>query len=136
MGKAGNCIGGFTFQFSDGWWKFAQNRNLDIHDNNASWVNGGYSFDYVKGKNNMNEEWFGICAKGTTNAKGFYQLFPRIAYYTLKEIHQFNPYTEGTTLTTINNYFKSVKPMDASLKTGNSKATYSSDSKKLQPKNY
>ena len=20
--KTGNCIGGFTFQFSDGWWKF------------------------------------------------------------------------------------------------------------------
>ena len=22
LGKAGNSIGGFTFQFSDGWWKF------------------------------------------------------------------------------------------------------------------
>ena len=88
MGKSGNCIGGFTFQFSDGWWKFAQTKNLDIHDANASWSNGGYGFDFIKGKNNMNEEWFGVCAKGPANAKGLYQLMPRTAYYTLKEVHQ------------------------------------------------
>jgi hypothetical protein len=23
LGKAGNSIGGFTFQFSDGWWKWS-----------------------------------------------------------------------------------------------------------------
>ena len=84
MGKSGNCIGGFTFQFSDGWWKFGQTKNLDIHDINASWVNGGYSSDFVKGKNNMNEEWFGICAKGTTNSKGVYQLLPRSCLLYLK----------------------------------------------------
>ncbi|PHX62309.1 MAG: hypothetical protein CK517_01030, partial [Flavobacteriales bacterium] len=27
MGKAGNAIGGFTFQFSDGWWKYGQTSN-------------------------------------------------------------------------------------------------------------
>jgi exo-beta-1,3-glucanase (GH17 family) len=113
MGKAENCIGGFTFQFSDGWWKFGQTNNLDIHDINASWVNGGYSADFVKGKNNMNEEWFGICAKGTSNSKGVYQLFPRTAYYFLKEVHQFNPYKTSVSLTTLNNYFNSIKPMDA-----------------------
>ncbi len=134
IGKSGNCIGGFTFQFSDGWWKFAQTKNLDIHDANASWSNGGYSFDFVKGKNNMNEEWFGICAKGATNSKGLYQLFPRTSYYTLKEVHQFNPYSDGTTLTTLNNYFKSIKPMDAISKAGNSKATYSLNSKKITAK--
>jgi len=113
IGKSGNCIGGFTFQFSDGWWKFGQTNNLDLHDINASWVNGGYSADFVKGKNNMNEEWFGICAKGATNSKGLYQLFPRSSYYILKEVHQFNPYKTGVSLTTLNNYFKSIKPMDA-----------------------
>jgi hypothetical protein len=34
-------LSGFTFQFSDGWWKYGK-QNLDIHDNNASWFNGGY----------------------------------------------------------------------------------------------
>lgn len=92
MGKAQNCIGGFTFQFSDGWWKFGQTKNLEVHDTNASWVNGGYEFDYVEGENNMNEEWFGICAKGPTNPMGLYQLYPRTAYYTLKQVHKINPY--------------------------------------------
>lgn len=94
LGLAGNCIGGFTFQFSDGWWKAGQTTGLQIHDTNASWSNGGYLNDYKTGGNNMNEEWFGICAKGKTNEKGVYELFPRKAYYTLKEIHKFNPYSK------------------------------------------
>ncbi|HMP30660.1 MAG TPA: glycoside hydrolase family 2 TIM barrel-domain containing protein, partial [Saprospiraceae bacterium] len=98
LGKAGNSIGGFTFQFSDGWWKFGQTKNLDVHDTNASWSNGGYAFDFVAGENNMNEEWFGICAKGPTNTMGFYQLYPRASYYALKEVHRLNPYASGTSL--------------------------------------
>ncbi len=65
LGKVGNSIGGFTFQFSDGWWKygFDDRKNADLHDDNASWSNGGYSRDLgAPGENNMNEEWFGICA--------------------------------------------------------------------------
>lgn len=92
MGKNGNSLGGFTFQFSDGWWKTGQTTNLDEHDATASWSNGGYLNDYKEGENNMNEEWFGICAKGKTNERGTYELFPRAAYYALKEVHQFNPY--------------------------------------------
>ena len=91
-GKAGNCLGGLTFQFSDGWWKFGQTSNLDVHDVNASWSNGGYQNDYVEGENNMNEEWFGICAKGKANEQGLYALYPRAAYYALKEIHAHSPY--------------------------------------------
>ena len=94
-GKAENCIGGFTFMFSDGWWKYEQTKNLDIHDTHASWVNGGYN-DYQPGKNNMNEEWFGICAKGPTDEKGHYQLYPRLAYYALQKIHK-----KDTTMTYI-----------------------------------
>lgn len=91
-GKAGNSLGGFTFQFSDGWWKYGQTSNLDVHDINASWSNGGYQQDYVEGENNMNEEWFGICAKGKVNESGLYMLYPRAAYYALKDIHSYNPY--------------------------------------------
>ena len=74
LGKAGNSIGGFTFQFSDGWWKLGQTKNLDVHDNGASWSNGGYYLDTKDGSNNMNEEWFGICAKGPRNERGLYTL--------------------------------------------------------------
>lgn len=93
MGKNGNSIGGFTFQFSDGWWKNGQTTNLDEHDVAASWSNGGYTNDYAAGENNMNEEWFGISAKGKTNENGTYELFPRAAYYALKQVHQFNPFS-------------------------------------------
>lgn len=91
MGKTGVAIGGCTFQFSDGWWKYKLDTNLDVHDANASWSNGGYAFDFHKGENNMNEEWFGICAKGKPDDKGLYSLYPRTAYYVLKQMHKFDP---------------------------------------------
>ncbi len=130
LGKAGNAIGGFTFQFSDGWWKYGQTDNLSIHDNNASWSNGGYLFDYVAGENNMNEEWFGICAKGPTDAKGFYQLYPRAAYYALKEAHQLNPYSDGTSLSTIQQHFAGIKVMSAYLQARGDKAALEGEQQK------
>jgi hypothetical protein len=130
FGKAGNSIGGFTFQFSDGWWKFGQTKNLDVHDTNASWENGGYAFDHIPGQNNMNEEWFGICAKGSTNAMGFYQLYPRAAYYALKEAHQLDPYASGTTLSTIQKHFANIQIVDSYLKARGDKAA--SESEKLK----
>lgn len=122
LGKTGNSIGGFTFQFSDGWWKFGQTKNLDVHDNNASWANGGYQRDFEEGENNMNEEWFGICAKGPTNARGLYQLYPRAAYYALKEAHRVNPYADGATPETIQGHFSNITLMDAVLKARGDKA--------------
>jgi hypothetical protein len=116
MGKSGNSLGGFTFQFSDGWWKFGQTKFLDVHDTNASWSNGGYTFDFSEGENNMNEEWFGICAKGPTNGQGNYQLYPRSAYYVLQDAHKFNPYTNGKSASDIDNHFNKIQIMDASLK--------------------
>ena len=113
LGKSNNSIGGFTFQFSDGWWKYGQTKNLDVHDNNASWANGGYQYDFVDGQNNMNEEWFGICAKGKTNSMGFYQLYPRAAYYALKEAHMLNPYSRGTSIESINQYFDDIMLINA-----------------------
>jgi hypothetical protein len=108
LGKAGNSIGGFTFQFSDGWWKYGQTVDLDVHNTEASWENGGYRFDHILGENNMNEEWFGICAKGPTDDRGFYPLFPRAAYYALKEAHKLNPYAAGTTPATIRKHFEGI----------------------------
>ncbi len=116
IGKSGNCIGGFTFQFSDGWWKHGQTKNLDFHDTDASWFNGGYSFDFIKGKNNINEEWFGICAKGPSDENGMYKLHPRSAYYLLKRVHQLNPFTNGKSLDEIKNHFDKIQIVDATQK--------------------
>lgn len=127
LGKAGNSIGGFTFQFSDGWWKFGQTKNLEVHDNNASWSNGGYQSDFIEGENNMNEEWFGICAKGPTNVRGLYQLYPRAAYYALKEAHQINPYANGVSPGSIKNHFSNIQLMEAVLKARGDKAALESE---------
>ncbi|MFN2260625.1 MAG: glycosidase [Psychroflexus sp.] len=125
LNNAGNSIGGFTFQFSDGWWKYGQTENLDVHDSNASWSNGGYERDHVEGENNMNEEWFGVCAKGPTNARGLYDLYPRAAYYALKEAHKLNPYEEGVDLNFVDNYFENIELMEAVLKARGDKAALS-----------
>mgnify|MGYP002152222551 CR=1 FL=1 len=131
VGGVGNSIGGFTFQFSDGWWKFGfdDRENADVHDNNASWSNGGYYIDYREGQNNMNEEWFGICAKGPTNERGLYTLYPRAAYYALKEAHQLNPYAEGTTLASVYAYFDNIQLMDAVLRARGDKAALGNNQK-------
>lgn len=127
MGKAGNSLGGFTFQFSDGWWKYGQTSGLDVHDSNASWSNGGYQKDFVEGQNNMNEEWFGICAKGPTNEKGLYQLYPRAAYYVLKDIHKLNPFSDSMTKATLDNHFNENNLMDAVLRARGDKAALASN---------
>ncbi len=109
LGEAGNSIGGFTFQFSDGWWKIGQTKNLDIHDNTATWSNNGYPHDVENGSDNMNEEWFGICAKGPNNERGLYTLKPRAAYYALKEAHQLNPYKDDITGESVSNHFNNIQ---------------------------
>ncbi len=133
LGKAGNSLGGFTFQFSDGWWKLGQTKNLDIHDTGASWSNGGYYLDTENGSNNMNEEWFGICAKGPTNERGLYTLYPRAAYYSLKEAHTLNPYDEGVDLDFVTNHFANINLMEGVLRARGDKAALGgSDSEKLR----
>ena len=125
MGKANNAIGGFTFQSSDGWFKsgFNDRKNADVHDSEAAWPSNGYSRDQAKpGDKNMNEEWFGICAKGPTNTRGLYKLYPRAAYYALKEVHQLNPYDQGVNGEFVENYFNNVNLMDAVLKARGDKA--------------
>ena len=122
LGKSENAIGGFTFQFSDGWWKYGQTKNLEVHDNNASWSNGGYYLDIEGSNNNMNEEWFGICAKGPTNSKGLYTLYPRAAYYSLKEAHRINPLGKGITAEAVADHFSKISLMEGVLKARGDKA--------------
>ena len=91
-GEEGNSIGGFVFEWRDEWWKYLQDKNLDVQDTNASWSNQGYAFDWAEGMNNMNEEWFGITALGPQNADGVYTARPRLAYKLLAEIWSLDPY--------------------------------------------
>ncbi|MFK8016701.1 MAG: hypothetical protein AB8G17_14805 [Gammaproteobacteria bacterium] len=92
-GEEGNSIGGFVFEWRDEWWKYLQDENLDTQDNNASWSNQGYPFDWAEGKNNMNEEWFGITALGKANSAGVYTARPRMAYDVLQAIWAMDPYS-------------------------------------------
>lgn len=109
MGNTGNAIGGCTFQFSDGWWKTDLDANLEVHDTRASWSNGGYSEDFIPGRNNMNEEWFGICAKGPTDSLGHYQLYPRIAYSALKQAHTLDLSSGDLTASAISDHFSLIR---------------------------
>lgn len=123
LGKAQNSLGGFTFQSSDGWFKsgFDERKNADVHDTKANWPSNGYSKDQAKkGDKNMNEEWFGIAAKGPTNKMGLYTLYPRASYYALKEVHKFNLFTSSKS--SFKNHFKKINLMDAVLKARGDKA--------------
>jgi hypothetical protein len=95
-GQEGNSVGGFVFEWRDEWWKYKQVEFLDIHNTNASWANGGYTYDYVEGQNNMNEEWWGIMRLGPMNAQGIYVAEPRAAYYVLADIWSIDPYKQKT----------------------------------------
>ena len=107
-GQVGNAIGGMIFQWADGWWKFKQESNLEVHDTSASWPNAAYAEDFVEGQNNMNEEWWGICAKGPPDPSGLYELQPRTAYYALQAALRLPPYGPSTDLAAIRATFGSV----------------------------
>ena len=114
-GGEGNAIGGCIFQWSDGWWKYKQDERLDIHDTNASWPDGGYTDDYVPGENNMNEEWWGICAKGFPDGRWLYDLYPRAAYYAMRDVFRLDPYAPSTTAEAIRAHFAGITPGVATL---------------------
>lgn len=114
-GLVGNAAGGLVFQWSDGWWKYMQETRLDIHDANASWPNAGYPDDYREGENNMNEEWWGITAKGFPDASGLYEIYPRAAYYALRDVFSLDPYAPGVDKATIQRHFAGIRPAMAVL---------------------
>jgi hypothetical protein len=126
-GKAGNAIGGLVFQWSDGWWKYKQDTNLDVHDTNASWPNGGYKEDYVEGENNMNEEWWGICAKSPPDDRGLYALQPRTAYYVLQQAFRLDPYGPGVDLAAVDAHFAAIAPEELSFHYEATRAAATSD---------
>ena len=109
-GSSGTAIGGYVFQWSDGWWKYLQVENLDVHDNTASWPNNAYAFDFVEGQNNMNEEWFGITAKGPPDPQGRYDVYPRSAYYLLQDAFELDVYAPSTTRDSIADHFGRLEP--------------------------
>ena len=75
----------------------------------------------------MNEEWYGICAKGQTDERGHYQLYPRAAYYALQQAHKLNPYDKGLTADAINRYFADIQVTNSVLKARGDKASLNSE---------
>jgi hypothetical protein len=126
-GKVGNAIGGLIFQWSDGWWKYKQDANLSIHDTNASWPNGGYPYDYREGENNMNEEWWGVTAKGFPDSRGLYEVYPRAAYYALQRAFRLDPYAPGTDLDKIRTHFAGITSAGAALQARGDEAALQTD---------
>jgi hypothetical protein len=58
--------------------------------------------------NNMNEEWFGICAIANKRPPRTL-LYPRMAYYVLsREAHNVNPFSEGALYHVDNAFFKYI----------------------------
>ncbi|MEM9259979.1 MAG: glycosidase, partial [Bacteroidota bacterium] len=58
------------------------------------------------------------------------QLYPRAAYYALKQAHRFNPYTEDASSTSLDRHFASIQLMDAVLQARGDKAALEGESSK------
>lgn len=129
-GRVGNAIGGYIFQWSDGWWKYKQEENLDVHDTNASWPNDAYPEDLVPGKNNMNEEWFGITAKTPPDPNGAFNVQPREAYYVLKDAFSMHPYE--ATPEEIVAHFDTLEPANYATEVAAFKALAATQSKRVE----
>ncbi len=126
----GNAMGGFVFQWSDGWWKTGQEDDLDVHNPSATWPNGGYWRDYVEGENNMNEEWFGITAKNPTEPDGQFTVEPRTAYYVLQEAWRLDPFAPSTTIEAVRAHFAGIAPENFAYRYQGARAA--SDVRRLQ----
>lgn len=86
---AGNCLGGFIFEWSDEWWKHNPDSpgNWKAHDSDAGWSQGAYYLDNKAENNlNMNEEWFGIVSILEQKEGALNKRVPRAAYHMLKKL--------------------------------------------------
>lgn len=92
-GKAANALGAFVFEWMDEWWKGGMDTGLTVHDALGTWNNGGYAFDAVPGRNNMNEEWFGIVGMSGNTVEGVARRLPRTAYFLLQDLWRLDLYT-------------------------------------------
>ena len=90
--RSQNVIGGFVFEWIDEWWKHYQNKELELHNDTGTWSNSGYELDYRDGLNNMDEEWFGICAQSKLTDRGINKRIPRASYYLLQDIWKLSLY--------------------------------------------
>ncbi len=94
-GEAANCLGGYVFEWMDEWWKNGMTTGLSTHDTEGTWTNGAYAFDAIPGKNNMNEEWFGLCSLSQKTEQGIPVRLPRMSYYLLKQLWTLDLYTSN-----------------------------------------
>ena len=107
-GKSQNVLGGFVFEWIDEWWKHYQNKELDVHNTVGTWSNAGYELDYRDGLNNMDEEWFGICAQSKLTDNGISKRIPRASYYMLKDVWTLSLY--DSTIEQVEKKFNSLTP--------------------------
>jgi len=126
LGRSGVAAGGFVFQWADGWWKHLQESRLDIHDTHASWANGGYPEDLAPGENNMNEEWWGIMARGKARPGEPSPLHPRAAYFLLKEGFALDPYQPGRTAAEVARHWATLEPRAAARTAASERAALGS----------
>ena len=64
----------------------------------------------------MNEEWWGICAKGPPDSRGLFELYPRAAYYALQRAFTLAPYAPATDLAAIRAHFAGITPDETALR--------------------
>ena len=94
--KAGNSIGGFTFQFSDGWWKFGfDDRKMQMCMTITLPGLTAVTSETMSGRKQYERRVVWDLRQRTNQRARFIYLYPRAAYYALKEAHQLNPYAPG-----------------------------------------
>ena len=127
-GKFQNVLGAFLFEWVDEWWKIYQWKDLEIHNDKGTWANSGYSLDFKEGTNNMDEEWFGLCAQSRITVNGVNKRIPRAAYYFFCDLWKHSLY--NSTNEEMADFFKNL-PEDVYLARGNT-ASLGEDVKQLK----